>query len=85
LSWWFDKARADIRAFGVPSDTKWFIAGSPYYLYRRTAAWTLRWLFSLGSAQRFSCKVKVWANLGQIAECRRFWKQEKINERNSAG
>jgi glucosyl-dolichyl phosphate glucuronosyltransferase len=77
LAWWFDKARADIRAFGVPSDTKWFVAGSPYYFYRRTAVWTFRWLFSLSPAQRFSCKVKLWVNAGQIAECHRLWREAK--------
>jgi glycosyltransferase involved in cell wall biosynthesis len=69
LEWWFDKARADIRASGIPSDTKWFVAGVPLYLFRRLAAWTLRWLVAFQPAGRFSCKLKVWGVAGTILEC----------------
>ena len=33
LAWWFDKARADIRQFGIASETRWFVAGIPFYFF----------------------------------------------------
>jgi glycosyltransferase involved in cell wall biosynthesis len=69
LAWWFDKARADIREFGIPADTKWFIAGIPLFLFRRLAVWTLRWMVALRASKRFSCKLKVWGRVGEIKEC----------------
>ena len=71
LRWWFDKARADVRQFGVPSDTKWFLRGMPLYLLPRLARWTLEWLASLNPRTRFDCKIKVWQVAGSIIEsCR---------------
>jgi len=67
LNWWFDKARADIRAFGVPH-TKWRLKGIPLFLFRRLSVWTLRWLSALDPARRFSRKLKVWIVAGQIQE-----------------
>ncbi|MGA7909369.1 MAG: glycosyltransferase [Candidatus Sulfotelmatobacter sp.] len=69
LAWWSDKARSDIRAFGVPTDTSWLVAGVPLYLFRRLAVWSLRWLVTLEPSRRFSCQVKAWSNFGQIVEC----------------
>lgn len=71
LNWWFDKARADIRIFGVEPNTRWFLAGVPLYLFRRIVVWTLRWFGSIEPSVRFDCKRKVWAIAGQIVECRR--------------
>lgn len=71
LRWWFDKSRADIREFGIPPDTRAFVAGVPLYLFRRLAVWTFRWLTTLSPSQRFSNKVKVWGRLGEISECYR--------------
>jgi glucosyl-dolichyl phosphate glucuronosyltransferase len=68
LAWWFDKASADIRAFGLPSDTKWCLAGIPLVLFRRLTVWTLRWLGTGEPCRRFSCKLKVWIVAGQIVE-----------------
>jgi glycosyltransferase involved in cell wall biosynthesis len=68
LRWWFDKARADVREFGISSDTKWFIGGVPVYLFRRLAVWTLRWLIAVDPRVRFDCKVKVWGKFGEIVE-----------------
>jgi GT2 family glycosyltransferase len=67
LNWWFDKARADVRAFGVPAG-KWRLQGIPIVLFRRLSVWTLRWLFALDPARRFSCKLKVWIVTGEIQE-----------------
>ena len=68
--WWFDKARADIRQFGIPAKTRWFVAGVPLYLFRRLAIWTLRWLVALNPGRRFSRKLKVWGIVGEMQECR---------------
>lgn len=79
LRWWFDKARADIRELGVPADTKWFIAGVPLYLFRRLGVWTLRWMVAIQPAYRFSCKLKVWGRLGEIQECYRIARGDKMH------
>ena len=71
LDWWFDKARGDLRAFGVSLDARWRVAGIPLILFRRLAVWMLRWVFSFRSSGRFSCKLKVWSVAGQIVECYR--------------
>lgn len=71
LGWWFDKARSDIRAFGIPHDTRWFVAGIPLYLFRRLLRWTFQWIVSVRPSQRFSCKLKVWGLAGTILECYR--------------
>ena len=69
LSWWFDKARADIRACGFEPDTKWYLAGIPLVLFRRLAMWMLRWMFAVEPSGRFSNKIKVSIVAGQIVEC----------------
>jgi GT2 family glycosyltransferase len=68
LAWWFDKARADIRAFGIRPCAKWYVAGIPLVLFRRLAMWTLRWMVAVEPSQRFSCKLKVWGTRGAIRE-----------------
>jgi hypothetical protein len=68
LNWWFDKARADTRAYGDLARNKWHFKGVPLVLFRRLTAWTVRWLFASDPARRFSCKVKVWLVAGQIQE-----------------
>lgn len=69
LTWWYDKGRADTREFGIPTDTKWFVAGVPHYLYRRVVVWTLRWMFTLRPSSRFYAKLKLWGILGMMNEC----------------
>jgi GT2 family glycosyltransferase len=71
LTWWFDKARADIRAFGLPADIKLVLAGIPLRFFRRLAVWTARWMLAVGPSRRFSNKLKVWSVAGQILECYR--------------
>lgn len=71
LTWWFDKARADIRQSGIPSDTRWYVAGIPLYLFRRLAVWTVRWIIAVKPSRRFSNKIKTWTVAGQILECHR--------------
>jgi glucosyl-dolichyl phosphate glucuronosyltransferase len=71
LAWWFDKARADIRAFGLPADIELVLAGIPLRSFRRLAVWTARWMLAVGPSRRFSNKLKVWSVAGQILECYR--------------
>jgi glucosyl-dolichyl phosphate glucuronosyltransferase len=71
LKWRFDLGRANFRIFGIRPGTKWFIDGIPLYLFRRLAAWTVRWMFSFEPSSRFSRKVTVWEEAGEIAECSR--------------
>jgi glucosyl-dolichyl phosphate glucuronosyltransferase len=70
LAWWFDKARADIRADGIPK-LGWTIAGVPVRLFLRVARWTLSWLTTLEPSMRFEKKTRVWINCGEIFECYR--------------
>ena len=79
LDWWFDKARADIRAYGIPlAANEWRVKGIPLILFRRLTVWTLRWLVAFDPARRFSCKLKVWWVAGQIQEsCRQAAKAER--------
>ena len=71
LAWWFDKARADIRELGIPTDTKWLVQGIPLHLFRRLGRWTFRWIVAANPSLRFDCKLKVWLNAGLIVECYR--------------
>ena len=69
LAWWFDKARADVRAFGLPADIKLILAGIPLRAFRGLAVWTARWMLAVGPSRRFSNKLSVWSLAGQILEC----------------
>jgi glycosyltransferase involved in cell wall biosynthesis len=71
LAWWFDKVRADIRAFGIPRNVTWYVAGIPLVLFPRLIVWTLRWTVAVKPSRRFSCKLKVWKLAGEILECYR--------------
>jgi glycosyltransferase involved in cell wall biosynthesis len=68
LDWWFDKARADVRAFGAPVDTHWRVMGIPLGLFCRLAAWTLRWMVARDPARRFGCQLRVWTTAGAAVE-----------------
>jgi glycosyltransferase involved in cell wall biosynthesis len=68
LAWWLGKARGEIREYGIQPGTKWFAAGVPLYLFRRLVVWTIRWMISVPSDRRFSCKLKVWGLVGSILE-----------------
>jgi glycosyltransferase involved in cell wall biosynthesis len=70
LDWWFDKGRADIRQFGIPTNA-WCVLGIPLYLFRRLAVWTLRWMVTFDPPRRFHSKLAVWAKAGEILECYR--------------
>jgi glucosyl-dolichyl phosphate glucuronosyltransferase len=84
LTWWLDKARGDIRAFGTPIDAAWCVAGIPLYLFRRVIVWTSRWIVTLRPSQRFSCKLKVWAYVGEIKERYCLWREASIRNANSS-
>jgi glucosyl-dolichyl phosphate glucuronosyltransferase len=77
LDWWFDKARADVRAYGSPVDTRWRIAAIPLVLFRRLTIWTLRWMAASKPSRRFFCKLQVWVLAGQITESYRRWRDEQ--------
>ncbi len=69
LRWWFDKARSDLRVYGLPRGTRWFAGPIPLYLLRRIVVWTIRWLTTFDPSRRFECKIKVWGRAGEITEC----------------
>jgi len=71
LTWWFDKARADILEFGLPPGIKLVVAGIPLIFFRRLAVWTARWMLAVGPSRRFSNRLNVWWAAGQIVECYR--------------
>jgi glycosyltransferase involved in cell wall biosynthesis len=71
LAWWFDKGRAEIREFGVPTDTRWFVAGVPLYLFRRLIVWTVRWMCGGSPSRRFFGQRQLWWLAGTILECYR--------------
>lgn len=86
LAWWFDKGRAELRAPGIPPETRHFVAGVPLIFVRRLAAWTLRWMVAFGPAKRFSSRLKAWYLAGQITESyrqRRHARQGQKNEGES--
>ena len=68
LKWWFDKARADVREYGMPADAKWLLAGVPLRSFRRLAVATIRWMVALDAGRRFGAKLKVWGRVGEIQE-----------------
>ena len=67
LTWWFNKARSDIREIGV-ADTKWSVRGIPLSLFRRLAVGSLRWMVTLDPARRFSRRLSVWLVAGMMVE-----------------
>jgi glucosyl-dolichyl phosphate glucuronosyltransferase len=69
LAWWYDKGRADIRAYGIPHAANWRLCGVPLSLLRRLTRWTLQWLIAIGAAHRFTCKRNVWHLAGTIMGC----------------
>ena len=77
LRWWFDKARSDIRGFGIEPNTHWFIGGIPLYLFRRLIVWTIRWSLTFKPSTRFGSKIKVWGIAGMILECRLLSRRSK--------
>ncbi len=71
LAWWFAKGRADIREVGIEPGAKWYFAGVPLVFFRRLVIQAVRWIVTIQSARRFSCKVSTWTICGQILEARR--------------
>ena len=71
LAWWFNKSRADVRAYGPPVVSKLRIGAIPVRLFRRLAVSMLRWIVAVGQSRRFSSKINVWCVAGQIVGCYR--------------
>jgi glycosyltransferase involved in cell wall biosynthesis len=68
LTWWFDKARAEVREDRVRRRSMLYVSGVPLSLFRTLCVWTLRWMCSVDPARRFSCKLNVWKTAGRIQE-----------------
>lgn len=77
LTWWFDRARADVLAFGNGNDSQWRAAGIPLHLFRRLVMGTLRWMVAVEPSRRFSRKLSVWSLTGQIVESYRHSKSKR--------
>ncbi len=70
LHWWFDKARADIREYGIQAESHPLLAGVPLYLVNRLIGWTFRWLFTFTPGPRFSARINLSIVAGAMRECR---------------
>jgi glycosyltransferase involved in cell wall biosynthesis len=81
LRWSFDKARAEVREFGIPERSPWVIAGVPLHLFRRLAVWSFRWLATGDASRRFASKLKVWGRVGEIKECYRISREKQGDRR----
>lgn len=79
LQWWFDKARSDVNAFGIPN-LGWRVCGVPMRLIPRLAIWAMRWMVAVDPVRRFDCKLTVWRVMGQILEAFRM-RGERNKER----
>jgi glucosyl-dolichyl phosphate glucuronosyltransferase len=77
LAWWYDKARADVRAAEITKRGQLSFRGVPLSTFRRLAVWTLRWVTSVKPAKRFSYKLKVWSLLGVISEFHRISRESQ--------
>jgi glycosyltransferase involved in cell wall biosynthesis len=77
LRWFFDKARAEVREFGIPQHSQWTMAGVPLHLFRRLAVWSFRWLATSDANRRFASKLKVWGRVGEIKECYRMSREKQ--------
>jgi glycosyltransferase involved in cell wall biosynthesis len=76
LAWWYDKARADIRAFGLPPENGTSIAGVPLVFLRRVGMSALRWMVAIEPARRIGRKVKVWARAAEVIESYRIGREK---------
>jgi glycosyltransferase involved in cell wall biosynthesis len=82
LAWRYGQARANIRQYGVPPETKWFLARVPLFMIRRLAMGTIRWITTFEPRRRFRYKLAAWASVGQIVECRRRSTHANISKTN---
>jgi GT2 family glycosyltransferase len=68
LTWWFAKARADVREFGGLGIQRRFVGWPRLYVALRLASWALRWMAVFEPSRRFTCKLAVWKNAGMLVE-----------------
>lgn len=80
LRWWFWYGFGEVVDLGPPPGARWHVHGIPMSLLRRLARWSVEWMSSSRSQQRFACKRKVWYLAGMISACYR-----QDTSRNSAG
>jgi len=83
LAWWFDKARADVREFGIDPGARWSIGGIPLCLFRKFILWTARWMITFHVSRRFDCKRRVWSVVGSIVEHRRMARRQGTLTKNT--
>jgi len=75
LTWWFNKGRADVREAVFPLDRKRSVSGIPLQLFRKIGVGTLKWMITLNSTRRFSCRLTVWFLAGNLIESYRQWRE----------
>lgn len=69
LTWWYGKARSDVRQSGASTEQSLSVLGIPVDQFLRLILWSLRWLLAFHSARRFTCKINVWSIVGRMREC----------------
>jgi glycosyltransferase involved in cell wall biosynthesis len=82
LSWWFNKGRSDVRELGN-QDGFQCLFGVPLLLFRDAGIEAARWVVSVGPAERFICKLKVWTYAGQAYESYLLWLKAKQAKRET--
>lgn len=84
LAWWFNKGRSDVREIGITPNGKHFF-GIPLRSFRNVAVGVLRWTVALDPCRRFTCKLKIWVNVGEAYESfsQTLDARRKARERNS--
>jgi glycosyltransferase involved in cell wall biosynthesis len=78
LAWWFDKGRANIRQCGARFGARVNLFEILFYYLYRVSVGCLRWMVTFGAGARFSRKIDVWEQAGEIAEfCRQSLRASK--------
>lgn len=84
LKWWFNKGRSDVRE-SRHQGTKVRLLGIPLRLFRDLALESVRWTLAVQPAQRFSCKLGIWAYAGEVLESYLQWLNSRRNGLNQRG
>jgi glycosyltransferase involved in cell wall biosynthesis len=82
LIWWFNKGRSDVREFGNQDGFR-RLFGIPLRLFRDVGIEAARWVVSFEPAERFICKLKVWAYAGQAYQAYLLWIEAKQAKREA--
>jgi len=84
-TWWFDKARSEIREAGVPKEAGRMFQGIPLPMFRRLLRWILQWLITVNPRNRFECKLRAWYTAGVITESHRRFKVHGVRAEVAVG